>query len=81
MSHSITLNQPATLSQMLRAAAGELRAMLAQRNRPAAIVAAAPVAVKGRADTSSIWQLYRMTAGADSVRPAVLAKLAAEAKR
>lgn len=80
MSNTITLNQSSTMAQTLRAIAGELRAMLRQRHRPAAAVSA-PAAVKGQVDTSSIWQLYRMTAGADSVRPAVLDRLTAEAQR
>lgn len=27
-------------------------------------------------ETTSVWELYRMTGGADSVRPAVMARLA-----
>lgn len=31
------------------------------------------------ADTSDVWQLYRMSRGSDSLRPAVISKLAAHA--
>ena len=31
------------------------------------------------ADTSDVWELFRMTRGADSLRPAVIRKLAAHA--
>ena len=33
------------------------------------------------ADTSDVWQLYRMSRGSDSIRPAVIRKLAAHAAR
>lgn len=69
MSNSITLRTQPTITQMLSAAVGELRTMLTQRKRPAA------------ASADNVWQLYRMSAGTDSVRPAVLASLEANARR
>ncbi|MFC4931562.1 hypothetical protein [Massilia sp. GCM10023247] len=33
------------------------------------------------ADTSEIWELYRMSRGSDSLRPALVRKLAANAAR